>query len=79
MIIYRFLAKSEAIDKIYSLLKQNVKSRNARQKSNFARLAHFFWYFAVVLHDYNEKLPVTWDQAQFERSSYILSNGYRWK
>ena len=21
---------------------------------------------------------VTWDQAQFERFSYILSNGYRW-
>ena len=21
---------------------------------------------------------ITWDQAQFERFSYILSNGYRW-
>ena len=42
MIIYRFLAKSGTLEKIYSLLKQNVKSRNARQKSNFARVAHFF-------------------------------------
>ena len=25
-----------------------------------------------------ERLGLTWDQAQFERFSYILSNGYRW-
>ena len=23
-------------------------------------------------------MQLTWDQAQFERFSYILSNGYRW-
>ena len=30
------------------------------KKSNFARAAHFFvHFFAVVLHDYNLKLPET--------------------
>ena len=34
-------------------------------------------------HERRKKVPflqleVTWDQAQFERFSYILSNGYRW-
>ena len=30
------------------------------QKNNFARAAHFFvHFFAVVLHDYNVKLPET--------------------
>ena len=30
------------------------------KKNNFARTAHFFvHFFAVVLHDYNEKLPET--------------------
>ena len=30
------------------------------KKSNFARAAHFFvHFFAVVLHDYNMKLPET--------------------
>ena len=24
------------------------------------------------------EMTLTWDQAQFERFSYILSNGYRW-
>ena len=31
-----------------------------RKKNNFARAAHFLvHFFAVVLHDYNEKLPET--------------------
>ena len=30
------------------------------KKNNFARAAHFFvHFFAVVLHDYNVKLPET--------------------
>ena len=66
----------EVLDNIYSLLKQNIKSCNAKRrrqrglwkttigliskKSNFARAAHFFCTFlAVVLHDYNVKLPET--------------------
>ena len=28
--------------------------------------------------DYFALIFITWDQAQFERFSYILSNGYRW-
>ena len=27
---------------------------------------------------YRDYMWLTWDQAQFERFSYILSNGYRW-
>ena len=52
-------AKSEAVDNIYSLFKQNIKSFNAKrrtvkkknnkranqQKNNFARAAHFFCTF----------------------------------
>ena len=35
-------------------------NRSNYQKSNFARAAHFFvHFFAVVLHDYNVKLPET--------------------
>ena len=35
-------------------------NRSTQQKSNFARAAHFFvHFFAVVLHDYNVKLPQT--------------------
>ena len=38
----------------------NYNSRSNQQKSNFARAAHFFvHFFAVVLHDYNVKLPET--------------------
>ena len=29
--------------------------------------------------EWNFLKTLTWDQAQFERFSYILSNGYRWK
>ena len=72
-------AKSEAPDNIYSLLKQKVKSCNAKRRrqrerwknknrSNYSKKAtlhvqHTFFvhFFAVVLHDYNVKLPeVSW-------------------
>ena len=43
-------AKSEALVKIYSLLKQNINEKSQRkpvvlisQKKNFARAAHFFF------------------------------------
>ena len=42
--------------------RRTVKNNNRsnQQKSNFARAAHFFvHFFAVVLHDYNVKLPET--------------------
>ena len=68
-------AKSEALVNIYRLVKQNIKSRqrktakkiisrsNEKKKKNnndFAGAAHFFvQFFAVVLHDYNLKLPET--------------------
>ena len=51
-------AKSEAVVNIYSLLKQNIKSRNAERRRQRKRnvyqtfLVHFF---AFVLHDYNVK------------------------
>ena len=40
---------------------QKIKNQWAyKQKNNFARAAHFFVnFFAVCLHDYNEKLPET--------------------
>ena len=63
-------AKSESLP-INSLLKQNIKSCNTKEKVkttwmikkglkkyNFARTAHFFVHFSVVaLPDYNVKLP----------------------
>ena len=62
-------AKSKALDKIYSLLKQNVKSRNAKrrrqrersnqQKRNFASAAYFFVQFsAVVLQEVSESFSL---------------------
>ena len=64
-IIYRFnQAKSEALDNIKSLVKQDIKSCNAKwhrqqewwknnnrsneQKSNFAHAAHFFVHFFAI-------------------------------
>ena len=71
-------AKSEALDNIYSLFKQNIKSCDAKRRkqlrttvknsntSNYAKKAalhvqdtFFVHFFAVVLHDYNVKLPET--------------------
>ena len=35
-------------------------SRSSQQNNNFAHAAHFFvHFFAITLHDYNEKLPET--------------------
>ena len=59
-------AKSEAVDNIYILLKQGNENGEKKQQSvlfarkQFARAAHaFLHFFAVVLHDYNVKLPET--------------------
>ena len=55
-------AKSEAVVSIYRLLKQNIKSSNAKRRRQRKRdLQHAFLvhFFAVVLHDYNLKLPDT--------------------
>ena len=71
-------AKSEALDNIYILFKQNIKSCNAKrrrhttpengekqQKVYLAKatlhVQHNFFvhFFAVVLHNYNVKLPET--------------------
>ena len=39
----------------------------------------FFFFTGIYLFNKNvaKRLNITWDQAQFERFSYILSNGYR--
>ena len=73
-IIYRDLAraKSEALDNIYSLFKQNIKWCNCKLRRQSRRtvkkqhvyvakkqLTCFVHFFAVVLHDYNVKLPET--------------------
>ena len=50
-------------------------NRSNLQKGNFARAAHFFFVnlFAVVLHDYNVKLPETFLVTRFlEEMSYVL-------
>ena len=40
--------------------KKNNNNISNWQKRNFGRAAHFFvHFFAVVLHDYNVKLPET--------------------
>ena len=39
------------------------------------RIANDFFH---VWEKWYVQSEVTWDQAQFERFSYILSNGYRW-
>ena len=47
---------------IYRLLKQNVKSSNAmrrRQRKRDVQHAFLVHFYAVVLHDFNEKLPDT--------------------
>ena len=44
-------AKSEALDNIYSLFKQNIKLH--------VQHSFFVHFFAVVLYDYNVKLPET--------------------
>ena len=44
-------AKSEALDNIYSLFKQIIKLH--------VQHSFFVHFFAVVLHDYNVKLPET--------------------
>ena len=48
-------------NKIYNrVMLRGEDNRSNQQKSNFARAAHFFLhFFAVVLHDYNVKLPET--------------------
>ena len=52
-------AKSKALVSVSSLIKQNIKSCNAKWR-RFVRAAHFLvHFFAVVLHDYNVKLPET--------------------
>ena len=42
---------------------ENKQKKSVRliSKNNFARAAHFFivHFFAIVLHDYDEKLPET--------------------
>ena len=71
------MAKSEALDNIYSLFKQNIKSCNAKRRRQRRRtvkttiglnskkailhVQHTFFvhFFAIVLHDYNVKLPET--------------------
>ena len=55
-------AKSEAVVNIYRLLKQNIKSSNAkrrRQRKRDVQHAFLVHFFAVVLHDYNVKRPDT--------------------
>jgi len=65
-------AKSEALDKIKSLFKQNIKSGNAKRRRQRRRtvkdnnrsnlpVQHTFFvhFFAVVLHNYNVKLAET--------------------
>ena len=66
-------AKSEAVDNIYSLFKQNIKWCNAKRRRQRRRtvkkqqyvyvakkqLTFFVHFFVVVLHDYNVKLPET--------------------
>ena len=48
-------------------------NRSNEQKSNFARAAHFFvHFFAVVLDDYNVKLPETF-YACMEEMLYVFS------
>ena len=55
--------------------RRTVKNNNRsnQQKSNFARAAHFFFlhFFAVVLHDYNVKLP---EASQL----HVLCRGFFW-
>ena len=49
-------------------------NRSNLPKCNFARAAHFFvHFFAVVLHDYNVKLPETSLLAVFWRKCRTLS------
>ena len=58
-------AKSEALLNVYSLLKENIKSCNAKrrrqrkQPKNSKGHTFFVLFFAVVLHDDNVKLPET--------------------
>ena len=55
-------AKSEAVVDIYRLLKQNVKSSNAkrrRQRKRDVQYAFLVHIFAFVLPDYNVKRPDT--------------------
>ena len=54
--------KSEAVVNIYRLLKQNVKSSNAkrrRQRKRDVQHAFLVHIFAFVLPDYNVKRPDT--------------------
>ena len=54
--------KSEAVVNIYRLLKQNVKSSNAkrrRQRKRDVQYAFLVHIFAFVLPDYNVKRPDT--------------------
>ena len=59
-------ARSEAVDTIYILL--NLGNENGEKNSNMSYLQEnnlhvhhtfFYFFFAVVLHDYNVKLPET--------------------
>ena len=55
-------AKSEALDNIYSLLKQNIKSTIgliSKKATLHAQHTFFVHFFAVVFHDYDVKLPET--------------------
>ena len=55
-------AKSVAVVNIYSLLKQDIKSciaERRRQRKRDVQHAFLVHFFAVVLHDYNLKLPDT--------------------
>ena len=66
--------KSEALDNIYSLLRHNIKSCNAKRRIErwkttiglisekatfYVQHTFFVHFFAVVLHDYNVKLSET--------------------
>ena len=53
-------------------VKNNNTCRSNQQKSNFVRAAHFsLHFFAVVLHDYNEKLPETSQVQVFGRKMVV--------
>ena len=65
------LINSEALINIYSLHKQNIKSANAKPWHNkkigpiskettlYVQHTSFVHFFAVILHDYDVKLPET--------------------
>ena len=65
------LINSEALINIYSLHKQNIKSCNAKPRHNkkigpiskettlYVQHTSFVHFFAVILHDYDVKLPET--------------------